>query len=148
MFGRIANLFRGFISLFISGVEKRNPEALLELETENLRKQVANFNQGLATHAGLCERVMGQVRKLEAEEKDLRAKVTAHLRAGNKGPAGQYALRLQTVERELAENRTQLASAEETYKNLIKARDVAVQAARAKMEGLMGAINDIGIKKA
>jgi len=29
MFGRIANLFKGFMSLFISGVERRNPEALL-----------------------------------------------------------------------------------------------------------------------
>jgi phage shock protein A len=53
MFSRVANLVRGFFSLFISGIEKRNPEALLELEQENLRKQVANFNQGLATHAGL-----------------------------------------------------------------------------------------------
>lgn len=148
MFGRIANLFRGFISLFISGVERRNPEALLELEQENLRKQVGNFNQGLAAHAGLCERLMGQVRKLEGEEKDLRAKVTAHLRAGNKGPAGQYALRLQTVERELTENRTQLQAAEETYQNLIKARDVAVATARSKIEGLKGAINDMRMKQA
>jgi phage shock protein A len=148
MFGRIANLFRGFVSLFISGVERRNPEALLDLEQENLRKQVGNFNQGLAAHAGLCERLMGQIRKLEAEEKDLRAKVTAHLRAGNKGPAGQYALRLQTVDRELAENRTQLQSAEDTYQNLIKARDIAVNSARAKIEGLKGAINDMRMKQA
>jgi phage shock protein A len=148
MFGRIANLFRGFMSLFISGVEKRNPEALLELEQENLRKQVGNFNQGLAAHAGLCERLMGQVRKLESEEKDLRAKVTAHIRAGNRVPAGQYALRLQTVERELTENRAQLQSAEETYQNLIKARDVAVSQARSKIEGLKGAINDMRMKQA
>ena len=82
MFSRVANLIKGFFSLFVSGIEKRNPEALLELEQENLRKQIANFNQGLATHAGLCERIMGQVRKLEAEQKDLRAKTAAHLRAG------------------------------------------------------------------
>jgi phage shock protein A len=148
MFGRIANLLKGFVSLFIKDVERRNPEALLELEQENLRKQVGNFNQGLAAHAGLCERLMGQVRKLESEEKDLRAKVTAHLRAGNRGPAGQYALRLQTVERELTENRTQLAQAEETYQNLIKARDVAVSTARSKIEGLKGAINDMKMKQA
>ena len=148
MIGRIANLFRGFLSLFVSGVERRNPEALLELEQENLRKQVGNFNQGLAAHAGLCERLMGQVRKLESEEKDLRAKVTAHIRAGNRGPAGQYALRLQTVERELGENRTQLGQAEETYQNLIKARDVAVSTARSKIEGLKGAINDMRMKQA
>jgi len=148
MFGRIANLLKGFVSLFIKDVERRNPEALLELEQENLRKQVGNFNQGLAAHAGLCERLMGQVRKLEAEEKDLRAKITAHLRAGNRGPAGQYALRLQTIERELGENRTQLQAAEETYQNLIKARDVAVATARSKIEGLKGAINDMRMKQA
>src|SRR6187397_731231 len=108
MFSRIANLFKGFLSLFVSGVERRNPEALLELEQENLRKQIGNFNQGLATHAGLCERIMGQVRKLETEQKDLRAKTAAHLRAGNKSAAGQYALRLQTIDQQLEENRKQL----------------------------------------
>jgi len=148
MFSRIANLFKGFLSLFISGIEKRNPEALLELEQENLRKQIANFNQGLASHAGLCERIMGQVRKLEAEQKDLRAKTTAHLRAGNKSAAGQYALRLQTIEAQLEENRKQLEQAETTYKNLVKARDVAVQTAKAKIESLKGAINDMRMNQA
>jgi phage shock protein A len=148
MFNRIANLMKGFLSLFISGVERRNPEALLELEQENLRKQIANFNQGLASHAGLCERLMGQVRKLEAEQKDLRAKTAAHLRAGNRAAAGQYALRLQTIETQLAENRTQLEQAETTYKNLVKARDVAIAQARSKIEGLKGAINDMRMKQA
>ena len=37
MFSRISNLIRGFFSLFITGLEKKNPEALLELEQENLR---------------------------------------------------------------------------------------------------------------
>jgi phage shock protein A len=148
MFSRLGNLIRGFLSLFISGIEKRNPEALLELEQENLRKQIAQFNQGLATHAGLCERIMGQVRKLEAEQKDLRAKTAAHLRAGNKSAAGQYALRLQTIEAQLEENRKQLEQAEGTYKNLIKARDVAVQTARAKIESLKGAINDMRMNQA
>ncbi|MDF3020746.1 MAG: hypothetical protein K0Q92_2049 [Steroidobacteraceae bacterium] len=148
MFGRIANLFKGFLSLFVSGIERRNPEALLELEQENLRKQVGQFNQGLASHAGLCERLMSQVRKLEAEQRDLRAKTTAHVRAGNNSAAGQYALRLQQVEAQLTENRTQLEQAEKTYKDLVKARDVAVQTARAKIESLKGAINDMRMKQA
>lgn len=148
LFTRLSNLVRGFLSLFIKDLERKNPEALLELEQENLRKQIASYNQGLATHAGLCERLMAQVRKLEADERDLRAKTTAHLRAGNKEAAGQYALRLQTVSRELEENRQQLQQAEETYKNLVKARDVAINAARAKIESLKGAINDMRMKKA
>ena len=148
MFRRLGNLFQAFLNLFVTDLEKRNPEALLQLEAENLRKQVASFNQGLATHAGLCERIMGQVRKQEAEQRDLKAKTTAHLRAGNRSAAGQYAVRLQTVEGELTENRRQLAQAEETYKNLIKARDVAVASARAKIESLKGAITDMRMNQA
>lgn len=148
MFSRIINLLKGFVSLFISDIEKKNPEALLELEKENLREQIAKYNQGLASHAGLCERLMSQVKKLEAEERDLRAKTGANLRAGNREVAGQYAVRLQTVQRELEENRAQLQQAEETYKNLLKARDVAVNAARAKIENLKASITDMKMKQA
>jgi phage shock protein A len=148
MFERLGNLIRGFFSLFISGLEKQNPEALLEVETENLRKQIAQYNQGLASHAGLCERLMTQVKKLEMEERDLRAKTAAHLRAGNRNAAAQYALRLQTVSRELEENRKQLEQAETTYKDLLKARDVAVSSARAKIESLRSSISDLKMKRA
>ena len=63
MIKRLFNVFRGFAGLFVSGLERRNPEALLEIEKENLRKQIAQYNQGLAEHAGLCERLMSQVKK-------------------------------------------------------------------------------------
>lgn len=148
MFNRIANLIRGFLSLFVSGMEKRNPEALLEAEKENLRRQIAEYNQGLAAHAGLCERLMTQVKRLEIEERELRAKASANLKAGNREVAGQYALRLQTIERQLAENRAQLAAAEETYKSLLKARDVAVNAARTKIEMLRHSLDDLKVKRA
>src|SRR5690349_18452535 len=146
MFERLANLFKGFLGLFISGLERQNPEALLEVEKENLRKQIAQYNQGLASHAALCERLMTQVRKLESEQRDLRARTGAQLRAGNKDAAGQYALRLQTVERELEENRRQLEQAETTYKDLLKTRDVSVNAARAKIESLKSSLDDLKVK--
>jgi len=148
MFRRLTNLFRGFLALFISGLERQNPEALLEVEKENLRKQIANYNQGLSAHAGLCERLMTQVRKLEQEEREMRAKTAANLRAGNRDLAGQQALRLQTVQRELTENRAQLTQAETTYKELIRARDVAVKAAQDKMESLKSSLDDLKIKRA
>jgi len=148
MFKRLANIFRGFFGLFISGMEKRNPEALLEVEKENLRKQIANYNEGLAAHAGLCERLMTQIRKLEVEERDLRAKTAANLRANNREAAGNYALRLQTSQRELTENRAQLEQAETTYKELLKARDVSVKAAHAKIQALKSSLDDLKIKKA
>jgi phage shock protein A len=148
MFKRIGNLIRGFFGLFVSGLEKQNPEALLEVERENLRKQIAQYNQGLAAHAGLCERLITQVKKLEVEERELRAKTTAFLRSDNRDAAGQTALRLQTIQRELREDRTQLEQAETTYRELIRARDVAIKNAQSKIEALRFSLDDLKIKKA
>ncbi len=148
MFKRIFNVFRGFVGLFVGGLERRNPEALLEVERENLRKQIAQYNQGLAEHAGLCERLMSQVKKLEGEENELRAKTGANLRAGNKDAAGQYALRLQTISGQLKENRAQLESAEKTYQELVRAREVSVRAAQSKIEALKYSLSDLKIKNA
>jgi phage shock protein A len=148
MFKRISNLFRGFFGLFVSGMERRNPEALLEVETENLRRQIGQYNQGLTSHAALCERLMTQVRKQEIEQRDLRAKTTANLRAGNRDAAGQYAIRLQSIEKDLEENRKQLEQAETTYKDLVRARDVSVTTAKAKIEALRSSISDMKMKKA
>jgi phage shock protein A len=145
---RISNLIRGFFGLFIGGLERRNPEALLEIEKENLRKQVAQYNQGLASHAGMCERLISQVKRFEAEERELRAQTGAQLRAGNRQAAGQYALRLQTVQMELGENRKQLEDAEKTYKELIRARDISITTAQKKIEELKYALSDLKIKKA
>ena len=56
MFKRIWNLIKGMLGLAVTNAEASNPGALLELEKENLRKQIAQYNQGLASHAALVER--------------------------------------------------------------------------------------------
>jgi phage shock protein A len=136
MFSRIANLFKGFLSLFISGLERQNPKALIEAERENLRTQIARFNDNLANHAGFCERLLRQVKNLETQERDLAAKAAANLKVGNRNAAGQYALQLKTVKDQLEENRKQLEAAEATYKKLVQARDVSVRDAQEKIEKL------------
>jgi hypothetical protein len=55
---------------------------------------------------------------------------------------------LQTIDTQLEENRKQLEQAETTYKNLVRARDVAVQTAKSKIENLKGAINDMRMNQA
>lgn len=148
MFRRLKNLIKGFFSLFISGLEKRNPEALLEIEKENLRKQIAKYNKGLAAHAGLCEKLMSQVKNLHEENDELRGKITAYLKIGKKDLAGQLALRLQTIKRELSENNKQLQDAESTYKELIQVRDASVKEARKKIDKLTRGISDMKMKNA
>lgn len=136
MWQRIKNLVRGFVGLFVSGLERANPQALIEAEKENLRKQIATFNDNLANHAAFVERLMRQVRNLEAQEKEFASKAAAHLKLGNRSAAGQYALQLQTVKEQLEENRSQLQASDDTYKKLVKTRDVAVRDAQAKIESL------------
>jgi phage shock protein A len=148
MFRRLSNIFRGFLGLFVSGLEKRSPEALLELEKENLRTQITKFNQGLAAHAGLCEKLIAQVKRQEGEEQDLKAKAAANLRAGNQRLAGEVALELQRVRKDLADNRAQLGDAEKTYQELVSSRDTAIKSARAKIEALRKDLDSLKMNKA
>jgi phage shock protein A len=148
MFNRLANLLKGFLSLFISGLEKSNPRALIEAEKENLRQQIGRFNESLASHAAFVERLMRQVKNLEVSERDLAAKAAAHVKAGNRQVAGQYALQLRTVKEQLEENRGQLEAAEETFKKLVKSRDVAVRDAQAKIESLKRLLSETEMMEA
>ena len=148
MFKRLGNLIRGFFGLFVSGLEKQNPEALLEVEKENLRKQISEYNKGLAAHAGMCERLISQGQRQAKEEKELTAKAAAHLKAGNRKLAGEYALRLQKVKEEHQANVDQLEEAEKTYEELKRARDVSVKAAKEKIESLKRDIDETRIAKA
>lgn len=148
MFKRIANIFKGIFLRLIGKAEAANPEALLEVEKENLRKQISEFNKGLATHAALVERLMSRAKKLDAEEDELRAKTTANLKAGNRAAAGQLALKLKTVDKEHDEVASQLEDAEKRYKELVRARDISVKEAKAKIESLRRGIDDMKVQRA
>lgn len=148
MFRRLTNVFRGFFARFVGNLERRNPEALLELEKENLREQIARYNQGLAAHAGLAERLMSDVKRREREETQLRAKTAAHLKAGNQDAAAQYALQYQEVRTRLQEARQQLEEADKTYRELVRARDVAIEAAKNKIGTLKREIDELKIQRA
>lgn len=148
MLRRLINLIRGWFGLGLSELEKLSPDALLEIEKENLRKQIAQYNRGLAAHAGLCEKLIAQVKDGEKRERELAAKIKVLLTTGSRDAASQYAMQLQTLRVDLAENRRQLDEAEKTYKELVKARDVSVNAARAKIESLKASLSDLQVKKA
>lgn len=148
MFKRLKNLIKGFFGLFIGGLEKRNPEALLENEKENLRSQIAEFNKGLANHAGLVEKLMSKAKKLDREERELRAKTAANLKAGNREAAGKLALQLQTTDREHDDVRAQMEEADVRYKELVKARDVSVKSAKDRIEQLVRDLDEMKSTKA
>jgi len=136
------NLIRGFFGLFIKGLESQSPHALIEAEKENLRSQIARFNEALANHAAFVERLMRQVKNLTTKERELSAKIAANLKAGNRQVAGQLALQLQTVKQQLDENRQQLQMSDKTFKDLEKSRDISVREAQAKIEKLQSMVSE------
>ena len=148
MFKRIKNLIKGFFGLFIGGLEKRNPEALLANEKENLRAQISEFNKGLSAHAGMVEKLISRAKKLDKQENELRAKTAANLKAGNREAAGKLALQLQTVDKEHDEVREQMETADARYKELVKARDVSIKAAKDRIEQLRRDLDDMKVSTA
>ena len=71
MFGRIGRLFRGFLGLFISGIEEANPEALMEAARQEFRQKITQYNLALARMAGVAERLKAQVKVKAGRAQDL-----------------------------------------------------------------------------
>ena len=148
MFDRLRNLFVGFMSLFIRGLELSNPEALLEAERERLRKAVGLYNQNLAKQAGFVERLRAQTAVLKKQVAELTASTTANLKAGNRDVAANLALDLKRLNEQLEENARQEKEAEEMYQGYLQQRDIVIREAREKIQSLGRQISQVQMKEA
>jgi DNA repair exonuclease SbcCD ATPase subunit len=145
---RIWNITRGLAGRLVSKFERRNPEALLELERENLRKVIGRFSDGLLSHATLVERLRQQVASGEGEVASATRRMQALIKAGETASAGRHALQLKEVTARLAESRQQFEAADATYLQLLQTRDTAIAEARAKIEQLRWQIGDLKVNRA
>ena len=93
MFSRIGRLFRGFLGLFISGIEESNPEALMEAARQEFRTKMTQYNLALAKMAGVAERLKSQVKSKADRAQELERRILANHRAGNMDLAGTLARR-------------------------------------------------------
>jgi phage shock protein A len=123
MVARIARLFRGFLGLFISGLEEANPEALMEAAREEFRTKMTQYNLALAKMAGVAERLKTQVKSKAARAQDLERRILANHRAGNMDLAGSLARELQELKADLTADTQELKDTEEAYEaNLRQAK--------------------------
>jgi len=147
MFRRLMNLIRGFFGQGLTAVESRNPQALLEVERENLKQMEVDFNRSLASQAALSEKLMAQVNQLRDKETALRTRTKAALDAGQRDNAGQLALQLKGVRGELDSNEGQLEDAETAYKDLLSTRDKAIKKAQAKIQEIAATIKEVEVQE-
>jgi phage shock protein A len=148
IFSRVGRLFRGFFSLFVSGIEARNPEALMEAARQEFRDRMANYNQALARIAGVAERLKNQIRVKSARAQDLERRIMANHRASNLELAGSLARELQELKADLTIDTQELSETEEGYQANLRQAKVAQKEFEDKIRRLEQQISQVKIKEA
>lgn len=148
LLARIGRLFRGFLGLFISGMETANPEALMEAARQDFRQKMVNYNQALARMGGIAERLKGQVNTKTAKAKDLERRILANHQAGNMELAGSLARELQELKTDLAADVQEMQEVEEGYQANLRQAKVAQREFQDKLQRLEKQLSQVQMKEA
>ena len=148
MFARIGRLFRGFLGLFISGIEEANPEALMEAAREEFRGRMTQYHLALARMAGVAERLKSQVNTKATRAQDLERRILANHRAGNMELAGALARELQETKADLGVDSEELKETEEAYQANLRQAKLAQREFEDKVRRLEKQLSQVKIKEA
>jgi phage shock protein A len=148
MFARIGRLFRGFLGLFISGLEERNPEALMEAAKQEFRDRMAQYHMALARMAGIAERLKVQIKAKSSKAQDLEHRILANHSAGNLELAGSLARELQDLKADLLTDTQELSETEEAYQANLRQAKVAQKEFEDKIHRLDRTMSQVKIKEA
>lgn len=145
---RISRLVVGFLSLFISGLEQANPEALMEAARQEFREKMTQYNLALAKMAGVAERLKSQVKQKAARAQELERRILANHRAGNLELAGSLARELQELKTDLTVDSQELQETEEAYQANLRQAKVAQHDFEDKIRRLEKQLSQVKIKEA
>jgi phage shock protein A len=148
LFSRIGRLFRGFLGLFISGIEARNPEALMEAARQEFRDKMAQYNLALARMAGVAERLKAQIKGKTTRAQDLERRILANHHAGNMELAGSLARELQELKADLTTDTKELAETEDAYQGNLRQAKIVQKEFENKLRGLEKQLSQVKIKEA
>ena len=148
MFSRIARLMKGFLGLFVSGLEAANPEALIEAARHEFREKIAQYNLALARMAGVAERLKSQIKQKTTRAVDLERRILANHQAGNLELAGTLARELQELKADLAEDAAELKETEEGYQINLRQAKVTQKEFEDKVRSLEKQLSQVKIKEA
>ncbi len=148
LFARVGRLFRGFVGLFISGLEESNPEALMDAARQEFREKMAQYNQALARMAGVAERLKGQVKMKTQKAQDLERRILANHSAGNIELAGSLARELQELKADLATDTAELSESEEAYSQNLRQAKVVQKEFEDKIKRLEKQLDQVKVKEA
>lgn len=148
IFARIGRLFSGFLSLFVSGIEERNPEALMEAARQDFRDKMAQYNMALAKMAGIAERLKVQIKSKSLRAQELERRILANHRAGNLELAGSLARELQDLKADLIHDSAELKDTEDAYQANLRQAKVTQKEFEDKVRRLENQLSQVKIKEA
>lgn len=145
---RIGRLFRGFLGLFISGLEERNPEALMEAARQEFRDKMAQYNMALAQMAGIAERLKSQIKTKTVRAQELERRILANHHAGNLELAGTLARELQELKADLSTDTSELEETEAAYQGNLRQARLSQKEFEEKIGRLQKQLSQVKIKEA
>jgi phage shock protein A len=145
---RISRLFRGFLGLFVSGLEEANPEALMEAARQEFRDKMAQYNLALAQMAGVAERLKNQIKNKTARAQELSRRIMANHQAGNLELAGTLARELQDLKGDLTTDTNELQETESAYQANLRQAKVSQKEFEDKINKLQKQLSQVKIKEA
>src|SRR5262249_30206930 len=145
---RLGRLFRGFLGLFISGLEERNPEALMEAARQEVRNQMAQYNMALAQMAGAAERLKSQIKGKTAPAQEPARPILANHQAGNMDLAGSLARELQELKADLVTDTNELQETENAYQANLRQAKVSQREFEDRINQLQKQPSQVKIKEA
>jgi phage shock protein A len=148
LFSRIGRLFKGFVGLFVSGLEESNPEALMEAARQEFRDKTAQYNVALARMAGVAERLKGQIKTKTSKAQELERRILANHRAGNMELAGSLARELQELKADLTHDAQELTDTEEAYQANMRQAKIVQKEFQEKIHALERQLSQVKIKEA
>ena len=146
--GRLSRLLRGFLGLFISGLEERNPEALMEAARQEFRQKMTQYNFALAQMAGVAERLKNQIKLKTSRAQELERRILANHHAGNMELAGTLARELQELKVDLSTDTNELQETENAYQGNLRQAKLSQKEFEEKINHLQKQLSQVKIKEA
>jgi phage shock protein A len=136
------------MSLFISGLEERNPEALMEAGRDEFRQKMTQYNTALAQMAGVAERLKNQIKNKATRAQELERRILANHQAGNLELAGTLARELQELKADLGTDTNELQETEGAYQANLRQAKLVQKEFEERINKLQKQLSQVKIKEA
>ncbi len=120
IFGKIWASIRAQFNKLANYFWEADPIAQMQYEYDMALEQMKEGRKGLEIYRGLVERVSRQVNDGKQHVARLETQTKSYLKVGDRESAARFALELQKMKADLAENQGQLGMHEQAYENNLK----------------------------